>query len=163
MGCTSWPRCRIAGGRSRCRSRCRSQSVARFAESGCLKLVESGCMRQTPRMAVPLLATAHSAVFAGARGSSKLAVANCMRSSSGIEFRKRLSKSTAGTVHARRVSRAFRPSVEMGACHRYCARHIRADDPLAVSASDRKHPYRLSYMPCCGGSPRTSITRSAVV
>ena len=70
-----------------------------------------------------------SAVFARARGLSKMAVARCMSmstplaSTSGKGFRK------ADTVNARRVRRAFRPSVEMGACHRDCARQTGADDP----------------------------------
>ena len=37
-----------------------------------------------------------SAVFARARGLSKMAVASCMGTSSGIDFRKRLSKSRHG-------------------------------------------------------------------
>ena len=95
-------------------------------------------LRQTPRMAVLLLATAHrqsSRGLVGHRSWPLLAAsARPLASTSGIGFRK------AGTVYAHRVSRAFRPSVEMGACHRDCARQIRADDPLAVSATGRKHP-----------------------
>ena len=103
--------------------------VARFVEHGCLKLVESGCLRQTPRIAVPLLATAHRRAWRGLVGHRSLpllaACARPLASTSGKCFQK------AGTVYARRVGRAFRPSVEMGACHRDCAHHIRADDPLA--------------------------------
>ena len=91
-----------------------------------------------PRMAVLLLATAHRPSSRGLVGHRSwpllTAFARPLASTSGIGFRK------AGTVYAHRVSRAFRPSVEMGACHRDCARQIRADDPLAVSATGQKHP-----------------------
>ena len=44
----------------------------------------------------PLACRSASAIFARARGSSKLAIASCIRTSSGIDFRNRLSKSRHG-------------------------------------------------------------------
>ena len=44
----------------------------------------------------PLACHSASAIFARARGSSKLAIASCIRTSSGIDFRNRLSKSRHG-------------------------------------------------------------------
>ena len=89
-------------------------------------------------MPVLLLATAHRRSSRGLVGRRSwlllVAFARPLASTSGTGFRK------AGTVYAHRVSRASRPSVEMGACHRDCARQIRADDPLAASATGRKHP-----------------------
>ena len=79
-------------------SRCRSLSATRFMEHGCLKLVESGCLRQTPRIAVTLLATSHrrsSRRLVGHRRWPLLAAwAHPLASTSGKGFRK------AGTVYA---------------------------------------------------------------
>ena len=129
-----------------------------------MKLVESGCLQQTPRMAVPLFTTTHLRSLRGLVGDRSLplqtACAHTLASTSGKGF------GIAGTVYAHRVSRAFRHHLRWA----HVTETVRPIFEQTIRSLSRRQTetlfsfrLMLSYLRSGGGSSKTTLTRIAVV